>query len=150
MYSEIGDAPAFERVKRHFDVVISIVRELNGAVVKTIGDSVMAVFVDPRNAIKAGFKMKEEVDKLGLALKVGINSGPCIAINQNDVLDYFGTTVNLAARIESQSNGDVVMSKLLFESSGIAELIKGKGAMLQMESVPIKGFANNIELVRLR
>jgi len=149
MYSQIGDAPAFERVKRHFDILIGIVREYNGAVVKTIGDSVMAVFADPLDAIRASFVMHEAIRETGLILKVGINAGPCIAINQNDVLDYFGTTVNLAARIESLSGGEILLSRTLYDSRGVADLIQQQGLTILQECVPIRGFASNIDLVRL-
>ncbi len=149
MYSQIGDAPAFEQVKRHFDLLIKIVRNFDGGVVKTIGDSVMAVFSNPLDAVKAAYEMQRQVTGIGLILKVGINAGPCIAISQNDVLDYFGTTVNLAARVQSLSRGDIVISKTLFEVPGVIEIIVGEGLAHGLESVPIKGFFQDVEVVRV-
>jgi class 3 adenylate cyclase len=45
-----------------------------------------------------------------LVLKLGVHVGPVIAMTANDRLDYFGRTVNIAARLGDQSRGaDVVL-----------------------------------------
>ncbi len=59
LYREIGDATAFGRVMNHFDVVKKLIAEEDGALVKTIGDAVMAVFRRPGvgaegNVVSAG------------------------------------------------------------------------------------------------
>ena len=77
-----------------------------GAVVKAMGDAIMAVFVRPVDAVRAMLAAQRSVAGRPLALKVGIHYGPCIAVNQNGVLDYFGSTVNLAARLVAVSSGD--------------------------------------------
>ena len=116
LYREIGDAPAFGRVMSHFDVLRDAIKEEDGGVVKTIGDAVMAVFRNPAAALRAILKAQRILaappdGSLPLMLKVGIHSGPCIAVTLNDRLDYFGGTVNMAARLEGLSTGgDVVVS----------------------------------------
>src|SRR3546814_2334232 len=40
-----------------------------------------------------------------IVIKLGLHRGPCIAVTLNDRLDYFGSTVNLAARLQGQSRG---------------------------------------------
>ncbi len=116
LYREIGDAPAFGSVADHFAVLRAEIQREDGAVVKTIGDAVMAVFGRPISALRA---LLEAQARLGspqpparpLVLKAGIHLGPCIAATLNGRLDYFGSIVNIAARIEGFSSGaDVILS----------------------------------------
>ncbi len=114
LYQQYGDAPAFGIVLEHFEVLRSSVAAHDGAIVKTLGDAVMAVFRSPVNAVKAGLQMQEMLSHPPegtppLILKVGVNSGTTIAVNLNDRLDYFGTTVNLAARLADLSDGSNVV-----------------------------------------
>ena len=119
-------------MKEHFAIMERIVRANNGGVVKTIGDAVMAVFVDPRDALHSGVEIIDAFDDLETArklknsiiVKVGIHHGPCIAVTLNDRLDYFGTTVNMAARVQGLSDGrDIMASQSLIEGSdGVAFL----------------------------
>jgi class 3 adenylate cyclase len=136
LYERIGDAQAFALVKEHFTIMERIVRANNGGIVKTIGDAVMAVFVDPRDAVRTAVEMVEAFDDLETArklkneiiIKVGIHHGPCIAVTLNERLDYFGTTVNIAARVQGLSDGrNVMASGTIFSKGGAADLLAGKG-----------------------
>ena len=85
-------------------------RDHDGAVVKTIGDAVMASFGDPANAVKAALAMQARIADHELVLKLGVHVGPSVVVNLNDRLDYFGSTVNMAARLQGQSQGgDIVL-----------------------------------------
>jgi len=115
LYRQIGDAPAFGRVRQHFDLLEQAISAEGGAVVKTIGDAVMAVFRQPVSALKAIRQAHAAIAALegtpSLAIKVGIHSGPCIVVTLNERLDYFGSTVNLAARLpDLAEGGEVVFS----------------------------------------
>lgn len=121
LYESVGDGPAYSDVKKHFDYLMLHIKANEGAIVKTIGDSVMAVFVSESNALKAGIAIQEQMDQLNkyltkpVQIRVGFHSGPVIAVNANEILDYFGRTVNLAARIESESlGGDIVVSESVY------------------------------------
>lgn len=148
MYREIGDAPAFGRVMSHFDVLREAIKEEDGAIVKTIGDAVMAVFKNPAGALRAIMKAQEILaappdGSRPLMLKVGIHSGPCIAVTLNDRLDYFGGTVNMAARLEGLSTGgDVVVSPSVFADLEVAEMIENAENNLKSEpfEIMLKGF----------
>lgn len=105
LYQEIGDAPAFGRVQDHFAVLREAIVEENGAFVKTIGDAVMAAFRRPISALRAILNAQQRLasppeDAPPLYLKAGMHHGPCIAVTMNDRLDYFGSVVNIAARLE--------------------------------------------------
>ena len=86
----------------HFDVLKQVIAEEDGAMVKTIGDAVMAVFRQPASALRAMLHAQQRLaapteGMAPLQLKAGLHMGPCIAVTLNDRLDYFGSTVNMAA-----------------------------------------------------
>ena len=148
LYREIGDAPAFGCVMNHFDVLREAIAEEDGALVKTIGDAVMAVFRRPAGAMRAFLRAQQILasppeGQRPLMLKVGIHSGPCIAVTLNGRLDYFGCTVNLAARLEGlSSGGDVVISAAIHADPEVGEMLYG--AEPELTATPfekmLKGF----------
>ncbi len=148
MYREIGDATAFGRVMNHFDVLKQVIADENGALVKTIGDAVMAVFRHPASALRAMLQAQQRLafppnGMQPLALKAGLHTGPCIAVTLNDRLDYFGSTVNLAARLEGQSTGnDVVVSSAVYSDPEVRELLSDplNGFASSRFEMPLKGF----------
>jgi class 3 adenylate cyclase len=146
LYREIGDATAFGRVMNHFDVLRKAIAEEDGALVKTIGDAVMAVFRHPPSALKAMLRAQQILAAppdggSPLILKAGIHTGPCIAVTLNDRLDYFGSSVNMAARLESLSTGnDVIISRALYDDPEVRELIGSEGLEASPFDVELKGF----------
>ncbi len=131
LYERIGDLKAFSLVQQHFDRILEVVVANNGAVIKTIGDAVMAAFDSPADAVRSGIAMREEIDKFNalrqgqdIILKIGIHRGPSIAVTLNERLDYFGQTVNIAARVQSKANGDeICMSENVIDMPGVADLL---------------------------
>jgi len=122
-YRQVGDAAAFGRVLKHLEVLRSTIAEGDGAVVKSMGDAVMAVFPRPAAAVQAMLKAQTVVAGNPLDLKVGIDTGRCIAVSQNGVLDYFGSTVNLAARLASlSSGGNLIVTSAVLDDPDVAAL----------------------------
>ncbi|HEV2883308.1 MAG TPA: DUF5939 domain-containing protein [Pyrinomonadaceae bacterium] len=146
LYREIGDATAFGRVMNHFDVMKKIIAEEEGALVKTIGDAVMAVFRRPAPALRAMLRAQQELATppagvLPLTLKAGMHTGPCIAVTLNDKLDYFGSTVNLAARLEGLSTGsDVIISNALYSDPEVRALLNSEALAASEFDIELKGF----------
>jgi class 3 adenylate cyclase len=148
LYREIGDATAFGRVMNHFDVLKQAIANEDGALVKTIGDAVMAVFRRPAAALRAMLQAQEQLASppagmRPLTLKAGLHTGPCIAVTLNDRLDYFGSTVNLAARLEGQSTGeDIVVSTVVYSDPEVRELLNDSqnGLATTRFEMPLKGF----------
>jgi class 3 adenylate cyclase len=148
LYREIGDATAFGHVMNHFDVLKQVIEEEDGALVKTIGDAVMAVFRQPASALRAMLHAQQRLALPSdgvqpLNLKAGLHTGPCIAVTLNDRLDYFGSTVNLAARLEGQSTGgDVVISNAVYSDPAVREFLSDTqhGVVATRFEIPLKGF----------
>ena len=156
LYERLGDSPAYTLVREHFGFLGEVVREHDGAMVKTIGDAVMASFADPAQAVRAALAMQRRVARFNresgadeLIIRMGVHGGACIAVTSNDRFDYFGQTVNLAARMQGQSGGgDVVISEALARDPEVARLLFGKPTL--RETAPIKGFDEPIPYRRLR
>jgi class 3 adenylate cyclase len=117
LYERVGDLVAFDLVRAHFRVLNEIVAAEAGAVVKTIGDAVMATFPTPNRAVAAALRMREAMRDLNdgrsredLLLKIGIHEGPCLAVVLNDRQDYFGSTVNIAARVQALADSRAILT----------------------------------------
>jgi class 3 adenylate cyclase len=147
-YREIGDAPAFGRVMDHFAVLREAIAAEDGALVKTIGDAVMAVFRRPASALRAILDAQRRLaappgGTPPFYLKAGMHHGPCIAVTMNDRLDYFGSVVNMAARLERLSSGeDVIISDAVRHDPEVEELLSAAENRLIPEpfEVQLKGF----------
>lgn len=161
MYERVGDAAAYAVVRRHFEILERAVRDHGGFVVKTIGDAVMAAFPRAEEAVRAGWRGLHEVARLsaegedtaGLALKVGVHVGPCLAVEANGLSDYFGRTVNIAARVQGLAGTDeMVLSAPVLESGGIEELrteLAGEGAKLTADRQAVKGVEGELDVLRV-
>jgi len=128
LYREIGDAPAFGRVREHFEILEKAVAAEGGSMVKTMGDAIMAAFRNPVSAVRAIWTVQKQIAERGdppLSLKIGIHHGPCIIVNLNDRLDYFGSTVNIAARLPNFSaGGEAIFSEPIHNDQEVIEFLE--------------------------
>jgi class 3 adenylate cyclase len=155
LYERIGDAPAYGLVREHFDFLSRIVREHDGGVVKTIGDAVMAAFTEPENALAAALDIRAHVREFNrqhrtspIGLKLGIHAGPCIAVTLNGRLDYFGGTVNMAARLQGEARpGEIVLSETIAADPAAADILNSQ--WMEQDRQAIRGFSNPVSFRRL-
>ena len=149
-------AAAYHLVREHFAFLAAMVREHDGAVIKTIGDAVMAAFSDPSRALAAALAVQNRVAAYnrdyaaadGLVIKVGLHAGSCIAVSLNGQLDYFGTTVKLAARRQGQSRGgDIVISEALAADPAVAGPLAQLRA--ERETATVKGITEPVAFRRI-
>jgi class 3 adenylate cyclase len=157
LYEQIGEAPAYGLVRRHFDLLREMIAKCNGTLIKTIGDSVMAAFYDPANAVEAAFAMHSTITDDNavrgepiLTLKIGIHHGSCIAVNMNDLLDYFGTAVNVAARVQKESlGGDIVLTEEIWLDPHVQEVISKRNCRTQKENCIVRGLSGTRNIYRI-
>lgn len=171
LYRSMGDAPAFGQVLTHFDILKAAIDAEGGAIVKTMGDAVMAVFPRPAPAMRALWVAQRQLALAQsvvpwsgppgsaalhspLLLKAAVHHGPCIAINQNDRLDYFGTTVNIAARLCGLSTGaDLLISDAVRRDTEIGDLLKQQPDHVRtgVERTTLRGIeGETFEVYRIR
>jgi class 3 adenylate cyclase len=156
LYTQVGDAAAFRLVDDHFDLLRAVVDEHEGVFVKTMGDAVMAAFVDAKQCARAAvdalrrfeaFRAKEKHGEL-VGLKLGLYAGACYVVTANGALDYFGQTVNVASRVQHlAASGEIVMPRDVFESLDAAD----RRAMTGTERLEarVKGVEHALDLVRV-
>lgn len=155
LYERAGDAGAYHLVREHFAFLAGVIRERNGNIVKTIGDAVMAAFIDPADGVNAALEVQRSVAAFNsaqqgedLVIKLGVHCGPCIAVTLNERLDYFGSTINMAARLQGESDGgDIVFSEALVNDPVVAAILAGY--TLTPELGDLKGFDEPINFLRL-
>jgi len=155
LYDALGDATAFHLVRDHFAFLSERVERHNGFIVKTVGDAVMAAFHDPADAVRAVLSIQDEVADFnrgrsdgGVILKLGLHLGSCIAVTAGGVLDYFGSAVNTASRLEHQCNGgEVIVSEDVLADSEAREALKGRA--VTEDSAMLRGLSEPVRFVRI-
>ena len=152
LYERVGDLAAYDLVRAHFQVLHEIVAAERGAVVKTIGDAVMATFPTPDRAMAAALKMREALKDLkgDLLLKIGIHEGPCLAVSLNDRQDYFGRTVNIAARVQGLATSrSIFATRRVVTDSKASKLLESNGIAATPEKRSLRGIANQFEIFEI-
>ncbi|MFO1036967.1 MAG: DUF5939 domain-containing protein [Geminicoccaceae bacterium] len=154
LYDSVGDLNAYFLVRQHFEILNRIVRQQGGALVKTIGDAVMAAFDRPRDAVAAGIAMVEELARFNrtaarpLGLKIGIHKGQAIAVTLNERIDYFGQDVNIAARVQGLAGVDeICVTEAVMSAPGVADLVGSRPT--SRAYVQLKGVGQKQEMHRI-
>jgi class 3 adenylate cyclase len=154
LYERVGDLVAFDLVRAHFRVLNQIVASEAGAVVKTIGDAVMATFPTPDRAVAAALRMREAMRELNensgredLLLKIGVHEGPCIAVAMNDRQDYFGQTVNIASRVQGLANSQsIFVTGSVVNDEKSASLLAEKHLQPVSQAVGLRGIEREVQI----
>jgi len=152
LYERVGDLAAFDLVRAHFRVLLEIIATEKGAVVKTIGDAVMATFIRPEHALAAGLRMRAAMDALNaergtgdLVVKIGIHEGPCLAVMLNERQDYFGQTVNIAARVQGLANSQAIhVTGPVIEAAAVAAILQREAITPVQKQAALRGIADKI------
>ena len=152
LYERVGDLAAFDLVRAHFHALLEIIASEKGAVVKTIGDAVMATFIRPEHALAAGLRMRAAMEALNvqrgtkdLVVKIGIHEGPCLAVMLNERQDYFGQTVNIAARVQGLSTSQAIhITGPVIDAPAVAEILDKEAIKPIQKQAALRGIADKI------
>jgi len=160
LYSRVGDAMAYRLVREHFKILFNRVERAGGTVVKTIGDAVMAAFARPDMAADAAIACYEEFQRREFGsvgkfeIKMGIHAGPAIVVTMNDRLDYFGSTVNLAARVQQLAENHTVyftadVARDPPAKAEIAAWLLRSGGRVVRKRERLKGIESEVDVYRI-
>jgi class 3 adenylate cyclase len=152
LYERVGDLAAFDLVRAHFHALLEIISAEKGAVVKTIGDAVMATFVRPEHAIIAGLRMRAAMVQLNvergkddLVVKIGIHEGPCLAVMLNERQDYFGQTVNIAARVQGLATSQAIhVTGPVIDAPAVAAILEKQAITPVQKQAALRGIADKV------
>ena len=157
LYEQVGDLVAFDLVREHFRVLNEIVAAEAGAVVKTAGDAVMATFPTPDRAVAAALRMREAIRDLrdarsgdGLMLKIGIHEGPCLAVVLDNRQDYFGRTVNIAARVQALADSrSILATRSVVMHPQASSLLASSGVEPQAHQRALRGVTDEMAVYEI-
>ena len=149
-FAEHGDKAGLRLLEVHNSALFPLIEQANGRVIKTIGDSIMAVFAQPVDALRAAFALQRCLEGVRASLpepdqihiRVGVHYGLMLEKDE----DVFGDTVNLAERVKSAAEADQV-----YISHALRDLVRND-PRFSLESVGmrrLKGAAEEIELFQL-
>jgi class 3 adenylate cyclase len=155
LYERLGDLNAYALVREHFGLLDAAAQRHAGAIVKTIGDAVMAAFSRPVDAIAAALRILTEIRDFNRAhggpaiiLKIGAHCGPSIAVTLNENLDYFGQTVNVAARVQGFADaGEICLTEALYTAPGVRDLLAGHDVIAF--DAPLRGIEGSARVYRV-
>ena len=155
LYERIGDLKAFALVQQHFETLARVVRRHRGAIIKTIGDAVMATFLSPLDAVNATLDMYRDIETFNqergehqIFLKAGVHRGYAIAVTLNDQLDYFGQTVNIAARVQNLANADeIYVTEEVYGHEGVRDALQR--LVVERQSAQLKGITSTQQVYRV-
>ncbi|MFU8812587.1 MAG: adenylate/guanylate cyclase domain-containing protein [Balneolaceae bacterium] len=143
LYHKAGEEQAIGQVLDHFETLRMIVSEERGGIIKTIGDSIMAVFQKPADALRAFHRAQQTFKQSGsisesIKLKGSIHVGDCRVLTLNNRLDFFGNTINLAARlIDQASSEELIVSGKAFQDLELQTLLDELGKTVNIRNVDI-------------
>ncbi len=155
-YQKSGDAKAYQLVRSHFAFINEILEKYNGALVKTIGDAIFAVFFTALEAVQAAVEIQQQIgpfnqkNQSDFQIKLGIHAGPLIAVNANGRIDYFGSTTNIGSRLEKESlGGDVILTQTIFTDPDVQEYLQPASLQQEELTTQLRGIATDFHLTRL-
>ena len=120
-----------------------------------VGDAVMATFLEPADAVAAALSMRNEIDTFNgkqadraLILKIGIHKGAAIAVTLNERLDYFGQTVNIAARVQQLADAEeIFVSEDVYSAEGVHALLTSRDVVSSV--FKLKGVQQDLRVFRI-
>lgn len=157
LYQREGDLNAYALVREHYGILSHAVSRQHGAVIKTIGDAIMATFDRPVDAVAAGLEMLRELPRMNqssvhgdLVLKVGVHHGAAISVTLNDRVDYFGQTVNIAARVQGSAAGDeMLLTEETYQADGVADLLGRSESRVESARIELRGVDDPLLVYRI-
>ena len=136
MTEEWGDQASARLVADLSEMVDTVARGHEGEPVKWLGDGVMVYFRDPRSAVPGTIEMVRRAPEVGLPAHAGVATGPVVFQDG----DYFGRTVNMAARIASHATeGQTLVSREVAERSAPTGV-----RFREVGPIELKGFSDPI------
>jgi len=160
LYDQTGDVYAYSLVQEHYKILTESVRQNSGAVIKTMGDAIMATFSTPLDGVRAALEMMQKMKEFNsglsqpenaLGLKIGLHEGSALAVNAEDRLDYFGHAVNVASRVQGVAQAEeICITEPVLQADGVRREFADRGYMEESHLVSLKGIGRPLNVYQLR
>jgi len=131
LYHDLDDTRAFSVIHEQFQRLGDAIRRGGGAVVKTMGEGVLAAFSDVTAAVRTALELPQQLAgseaTRPLRLRVGVHRGRMLAATLNDQLDYFGTTARQATAIlQYARGGELVLTRAVASDPEVGALLNAR------------------------
>ncbi len=152
LYHDLGDARAFGMIHEHLEHLGTAIRKGGGAVIKTVGEAVLASFSQVTAAVETALALAARLDTGAESsalsrLRIGVHRGPALAATLNDQLDYFGATARDAVNIVSHAgNGGLVLSQAVAADPEVAALLNERGINTEVIATSLAGHRHLIRI----
>jgi class 3 adenylate cyclase len=145
-------------VRDHFAALLTSIAAEGGAVVKTIGDAVMATFSSPERGLRAAIRMRAAMREINdargsedLALNIGLHEGPCLAVVLDDRQDYFGQSVNIASRVQGLADPTAILAtRAIVDTPEVASLLEARRLSVTSGEKALKGVTEALTVYQIR
>jgi class 3 adenylate cyclase len=143
LYDSLGDREAYDLIAKHLDVLRTCIASHRGTVAKTVGEGVLAAFVDCEHAVDAALAMQSALDEESelscIRLSIGINRGRTLVATMNQRLDYFGATARAVNALPDFAAGDILMTETVFGDPEVQARLRKRGLTGSIESLHLPG-----------
>jgi eukaryotic-like serine/threonine-protein kinase len=154
LYEKLGDARAFDVLHGYLQAVGESVKREGGAVVKAVGEGILASFIDPAAAVRVGLVLASRAvagAENGSRPRVAVHRGPVLVATINDHLDYFGSIVSQATKLTQHSRGgEMVLTQSVAADPEVAALLQSRGLLIEVlpggASTSLAGFLHRITI----
>ena len=100
-----------------------------------------------RDAMRA---LNDKRGREDLTLKIGVHEGPCLAVTLNDRLDYFGQTVNIAARVQGLAvSRSIFATRPVVEHPAAARLLSETGLLAVAQECTLRGLSDSYRVYEI-
>lgn len=144
LYATLGDARAFGALHEHFQKLHERIRQAGGALVKIVGEGVLAVFPEPLAAVRAALDLPATLgpNQPSCRLRGGVHRGAALVATLNDHLDYFGNMVSQALRLPTLvAGGDWVLTQEVVRDPPVSSLLQSRGLEARVFEADLPGQA---------
>jgi pimeloyl-ACP methyl ester carboxylesterase len=137
--AETGDERWRALLQRFGEVTTELAERFGGTVVKSTGDGHLVTFDGPTQAIRCAEALRDDAEKLGIEIRIGIHTGECELLDN----DIGGIAVHIAARILGQAGaGEILVSRT------VSDLVVGSGTGFEDRgSVELRGVPGTWQLL---
>ncbi len=143
LYARCGDRDAYTLIGLHLDVLRACVAAHRGTVAKTVGEGVLAAFIDCDHAVEAALSMQAAIDEepelTSIRLSIGVNRGRTLVATMNQRLDYFGTTARAVSALPDYAAGDLLLTESVFADPQVQQRLRQRGVAGEIESIQLPG-----------
>jgi len=148
IYSEYGDAEAYRVIQEHLKMIEVVIQRGHGAVVKVVGEGILAAFDDAADAVATALIAQQQVaaseSTAQLNMGIGVHTGAALVTTVNDRLAYFGAAARIVAALPHLADNSVILTEAVFADPLVAELLKQQKCIGKITQLDLPGKSNQL------